>query len=460
MAAIADVRAAGGLQGYFRAHRTLEVYPTGAYRWGLLVLTLAASMLAGFDLNYSALLPLWMASLHFTAKEFGYFLSIGVVLSGISTMIGGSLADRYGRVVVIYLCLACTVTLTFCNLLMTGFWSFVLVRALMTTVAGMTIPAIHGLTRDLSPRLARGAAYGLLAAGAGVASLVWTFVPGITLPHFPTWEAQIRIMGTIGLLLYAAILLGLKDLSPSLRLTIIESEASAKVASQTGHAKAQVPGRVGAGFRLLLSRWQIWVLVFGGVPIMTVNLTMQTFGPLIYVQALKYTAAQASRVASYYFLTHTLGYFVGGWLSDRLHTRKLLGIAMAVGMMVLLSWWALTFSHPFSFSAMIIFNLALGALAAAAYTPFVAFLSEYLEDISPAVQATGWGIFFSWFRVWFALVGIAQPHVAQRFGWQGWIWVVVGTGLIYTIALLLIRGRWWLGSPVTSLRPVQEPAAG
>ena len=49
--------------------------------------------------------------------------------------------------------------------------------------------------------------------------------------------------------------------------------------------------------------------MFGGVAIMTINLTMQTFGPLIYVQALKYTAVQASRMESYYFLAHTLGVF-------------------------------------------------------------------------------------------------------------------------------------------------------
>jgi MFS family permease len=112
---------AGGLVGYFHVHRTLDVYPTGAYRWGLLVLALVAATLVGFDLNYSALLPLWMASLHFTARQFGYFLSIGVVLSTISTLIGGPLADRHGRVVVVDTCLAATVLLTFCNLFMCGF---------------------------------------------------------------------------------------------------------------------------------------------------------------------------------------------------------------------------------------------------------------------------------------------------------------------------------------------------
>jgi MFS family permease len=403
---------------------------------------------------------LWMASLHFTAKEFGYFLSIGVVLSGVSTLVGGSLADRYGRVVVIDTCLGCTVFLTFCNLLMTGFWSFVLVRALMTMVAGMTLPAIQGLTRDLSPRLSRGTGYGVLLSGAGTSSWVWTFIPGITLPHFPTWQGQIRIMGAIALVLYAVVLLWLKDLSPRLRLTIIQSEAAGRAASRTTHKSAEVAEQARSAFGLLLSHWQIWVLVVGGVVVMTVNLTMQTFGPLIYVQTYKYTAAQASKMASYYFFTHTLGYFVSGVISDRLRVRKPFGLAMAAATMVMLIWWALNFSHPLSVTGMGIFNLALGAFAASALTPFNAFYSEYLEDLSPAVQATGWGILLTFFRIWFAMIGIAQPHLAQHFGWVAWIWVVVGTLAVYMVCWLSIRGYWRAADALIQARPEPEPAAG
>ena len=62
----------------------------------------------------------------------------------------GRVADRHGRVVVIDVCLVIIVILTFCNLLMTDFWSFVIVRSLMNIVAGLMWGALGGLTRDMS----------------------------------------------------------------------------------------------------------------------------------------------------------------------------------------------------------------------------------------------------------------------------------------------------------------------
>ena len=51
-------------------------------------------------------------------------------------------------------------------LLMTGFWSFVVIRGSMNLVAGLMWGALGGLTRDMSPRVSRGAAFGLLTVGA------------------------------------------------------------------------------------------------------------------------------------------------------------------------------------------------------------------------------------------------------------------------------------------------------
>jgi MFS family permease len=432
---------AGSLARLIQAHRTLDVYPTGRRRWGLLLVALAAAMIGNLEVTYSALLPLWLPSLHFSAKEFGYFLAIGVVLSSISTLIGGPLADRYGRIVIIDICLGAIVALMFCNLLMTDFKSFVVVRAMMTIVAGMTIPALASLMRDLSPRLSRGAAYGLFAAGAGGGSWVWTFIPGITLPYFPTWQDQTILMGIFVAVLYVIVLIWLKDISPDLRLRVVESEAAARDVAQTAqHSSAPASAR--AAYAMLIYRWDVWTLIFGGVAGITVNLMMQTFGPLIYVQVYKYSAAQASRIVSYYFFMHTVGYFAGGCVSDWLRVRKPFGIAMAAIMSGMLAWWALNFSHVMSPVGLVLFNLVLGITAASAYTPLAAFYSEYIEDISPAVQATGWSLLMTWFRVWFALIGIAQPRVAQRFGWDAWIWVVVASGVVYIVCWLTIRGHW------------------
>src|SRR5216683_2326386 len=206
---------AGGIKAYFEANRTLETYPTGWSRW-------------------------WMPALHFTLGEFGWFLTCVVFLSGFSAMAGGPLADRHGRVVVIDLCLAVMIVLTFANLLMTGFWSFVVVRGLMNLVAGLMWGALGGLTRDMSPRLSRGAAFGLLTVGAVTCQWLWAFVPGVNMTIFHTWQSQIVIMGVLAVILYVPVLLWLKDLSPSLRMMVMDSETMG-AAYESGEAAPETP---------------------------------------------------------------------------------------------------------------------------------------------------------------------------------------------------------------------------
>ena len=49
----------GGIKGYFAAHRTLDVYPTGFRRWWMLLLTVMATIISFYEFGFSAMLPLW-----------------------------------------------------------------------------------------------------------------------------------------------------------------------------------------------------------------------------------------------------------------------------------------------------------------------------------------------------------------------------------------------------------------
>src|SRR5712692_6521225 len=180
----------GGLKAYFEANRVLQTYPTGWSRWWMLTLTVLDTVGAYYEFGFSAMLPLWMPALHFTLGEFGWFLTCVVLLSGFSAMAGGPLADRHGRVIVIDICLTIMIFLTFANLLMTSFWSFVVVRGAMNLTAGLVWGALGGLTRDMSPRVSRAAAFGLLTVGAVACQWLWAFEPGLTLALFPTWQGQ------------------------------------------------------------------------------------------------------------------------------------------------------------------------------------------------------------------------------------------------------------------------------
>ena len=223
--ATAAVSEAGGLKGYLATHRTLETYPVGAHRWAMLMLTVLATIVSFYEFQFAPLLPLWMPALHFSLDDFGWFLLFAVLLSGGSAMIGGPLADRHGRIIVIDVCLAIIIVLTFANLLMTGFWSFVIVRGAMNLTAGLMWGALGGLTRDMSPRVSRGAAFGLLTVGAVGCIFLWNFISGETLPLFHNaWQSQIWIMGTPGDRHVHPRPAVAEGFHPNLRLTIVESE--------------------------------------------------------------------------------------------------------------------------------------------------------------------------------------------------------------------------------------------
>jgi len=431
----------GGLKGYFAAHRTLDVYPAGVYRWWMLILAVMATIVLFFEFGFSALLPLWLPALHFTPGQFGWFLSAVVFLSGISAMFGGPLADRHGRVVVIDSCLVVMILLTFCNLLMTNFWSFVVIRGSMNLVAGLAWGALGGLTRDMSPRAGRGTAFGLLTLGAVACLWLWNEIPALTLPIFHTWQSQIVIMGVIAVALFIPVLLFLKDLSPNLRLMVVDSEITG-AAYESGEIPPEVAGSAIDGFKQLLGKWESWVLVVGVVAFLTTAITIQTFGPLMFTQAYHYTEGEAAAATAKFWLINLIMLVPAGMFSDWLRVRKPITIVLSLGALALLFWWVKNFFPPLSVGETGVITLILGGVSAAAYIPWSAYYSEYLEDLSPALQATGWSFFQMVYRTWVAFSGPLLLWVASRYGWQTWMWTTVFGTILFILSNLVVRGHW------------------
>jgi MFS family permease len=443
MSAPAMETRAGGFTRLLDKHRTLSTYPTGAYRWGLVILTLYANVLCYYDLGLSGLLPLWMSTLHFTTRDFGYFLTISVLLSGIAGLFSGPLADRHGRIVVIYFCLIAQLVLTFANLLMTNFLAFVIVRGLMFVVAGIAQPALSGQIRDLTPRLGRATGFALLGFGATGSQWIWTFIPGETLPHLHTWQSQIWIMSFIGLAIFIPSVIWLKGINLTFRLAVLETESSAaKVSTDVKESITQLPKSARAAYASLLRRWDIWVMAVGSVLMITVPITIQTFGPVMLIQSYKYSAAQASKIASYFFLAQTLFYLPAGLLSDGLHLRKALSFVLSAPLAAVAAWWAAVFYHALPVSTLIMVSIALGGFWSLAYVPWSGFYSEYLEDVDPAVQSTGWSFFLAMFRLWLASAGFLQPIIAQHYGWAAWVWVVAAGVVLFMVSLVAVPGYW------------------
>jgi MFS family permease len=428
------------------------------------------------------MLPLWMPSLHFSLEQFSWFFTCAVFLSGFSAMAGGPLADRHGRVIVIDVCLAIIILLTFANLLMSGFWSFVLVRGAMNLTAALMWGAAGGLIRDMSPRVSRAAAFGLLTAGAVGCQWLWAFVPGLMLPIFPSWQAQMVIMGVLAVMLYIPVLLFLKDLSPELRLMVRYSESSGET-FESGDAPREGSGTAMAAYAQLLGRWEVWLMVVGVVAFITVAITIETFGPLMFEQAFGYDHATADRLAADFWLLNLIMLVPAGIFSDWLGVRKPVSIVLACVTLALLVWWTRNFYPALPASALRWVMLILGGLVAAAFIPWCALYSEYVEDLSPALQATGWSFFQLIRRSWGAFFApvlitvtfhiahseaiahkLAKPDArAWNVGWATWMEVIIAGTVLWVLSLFALRGFWKpaaAGSPTAAHRAAAQAAGG
>jgi MFS family permease len=451
----------GRLTSFFAEHRSLKSYPAGAQRWWMLILTVFASVVSFYEFGFSAMVPLWLPALHFSAEQFGWFVTGAVFLSALSAMAGGPLADHYGRVLVIDIGIGVIIVLTFGNLLMTNFWSFIIVRGLMNVVASLTWGALGGLTRDMSPRVSRGAAFGLLMFGPLVSLWLWNFVPAMTLPYLHTWQSQVVIMGIVAIVLYVPVLLWLKDLAPELRLMVIDSESVAE-AFVSGDVPHEAPATAMSTYGQLLRHWEIWVLVLGLTAFITGSSTMANFGPLIFERAFAYSHAGAAKEAATYFLFYALMLVPGGFLSDWVRMRKPLVLLMTLMAFATLGWWVRNFYPPLSETELGWVMVIFGCLSGLTLVPWCAFYSEYLEDLSPALQATGWSFYQLITRAWTAIAAPLQLSITNRIAasqaaarhlvvpdqqawsiaWRTWMEVAVVGTFMMLVTMLAVRGYW------------------
>jgi OPA family glycerol-3-phosphate transporter-like MFS transporter len=378
---------------------------------------------------------------------YGAFVTFAVLISGISAFFGGPLADRYGRVLIIDVCLGLVTALLFLNVLITGIVSFVILRTLMGIVAGLTAGAGAALVRDMSPRLSRALAFGLLTIGPVGANFLSNYVAGATLPIYHTWQSQIWIMGFFAVAMYIPIAIWLCDLSPELRMQIMKTEIQTLAAEGRLPAASELPSGTGDAFRRLLGHLEVWLLVVGVTANLTLYFAIQGFGPLMFTEAFHYTPAEAATMNEYFWLANLGALIITGLISDRLQTRKPIAILGGILVAILMAWWIPTFGRELPRSTMAMVASLMGCFLAIAYVPWAAQFSETLEDVSPALQATGWAFFGLVARGWVAISAPLSLYVAVHYGWGEWVKVALGGMIVYIVAMAFTRGHAQVEQP-------------
>ena len=182
-------------------------------------------------------------------------------------------------------------------MLITNITTFVILRLLMGIVAGLMAGAGAALIRDMSPRLSRALAFGLLTIGPVGANFLANYIAGATLPIYHTWQSQIWIMGFFAIAMYIPIVLWLCDLSPELRMKIYEDrDRSASPPKDGLPSRLRTSLQRARGLRgACWSHLEVWLLVIGSSPSnLTLYFAIQVFGPLMFTEAFHYTPAEAA----------------------------------------------------------------------------------------------------------------------------------------------------------------------
>jgi OPA family glycerol-3-phosphate transporter-like MFS transporter len=429
--------------------RELAEYPVGRRRLRYLFLAVLASLILNFEGQIAPVVPLLLDDLGMSLTTYGLIGAVAVAAGAVSAAIGGRLADRWGRTLLLVPTLFVTAVCDFATAFVQSPVQLLVARSLLLFVEGAAVTTTAGLVRDFSPRLGRATAFGFWTWGPVGAAFLASGIAGATLPVLHTWRSQFVIIGAIALLASIAIALFIADLSPQLRARVISTEAEMSTVERSdGEVR---PAQV----RELFGHRQVWAHL-GGITLWQVFYwTVQIFGPTILVQSFGITGSRAATITAISWATNLIALSVAGWLSDRLQLRKPLILAGSLcGLVGIGTLVQLVGSGQASPAQIVATNAAIGAALALAYAPWMALFSEDVEDIRPDLQATAWGLFGLSVRVMIVIMLILAPVITDAAGsWQRWLWVALACNAALVPAVFAFGGSWRRAKTTTRPAP-------
>ncbi|OJF13487.1 OPA family glycerol-3-phosphate transporter-like MFS transporter [Couchioplanes caeruleus] len=399
-----------------------------------LLMAVLASLIVNFEGEISPLVPLLLDDLGMSLTTYGLIGALAVAVGGVSAAIGGRLADRYGRVLLLVPALLLAAICNYATVLVQTPAQFLLVRCLLLFVEGAATTTTAGLVRDFSPRLGRATAFGFWTWGPIGANFLAAGIAGLTLTHFASWRSQIIIMGTIALASCVVVMFFIADLSPQLRARVITSERDMAIAD-AGAAELRLT-------RGLLANRVIWVHLLGITLWLVWFWTLNIFGATLLVQTFGLTESLAAVVMAATWGCNMVTLVAAGRLSDRLQARKPVILTGAIGGIAGMAYFvALVDGGRAGLWHLMGIHALLGIAMAVTFGPWMALFSEDVEDLRPDLQATAWGAFGLSVRLMIVGVLIAAPVVAAGgTGWSRWLFVAMLCNLLFVPAVLLLSG--------------------
>lgn len=205
----------------------IDAQPLGRFQVGVATICAALIFMDGYDAQVMGFVaPALIAQLHITRAAFGPVVSIGLVGMMVGGLVGGPLADRFGRKPVL---VGCTFAFGLFSLLTataTSFESLAAFRLLTGLGLGGAMPNSIAITSEYMPKRLRATAITTMFVGMPLGGSLGGFVAAALIPRYG-WQSVFVVGGVVPLFIGAWVLAALPE---SIRFLILKGGEDGRVA--------------------------------------------------------------------------------------------------------------------------------------------------------------------------------------------------------------------------------------
>ena len=440
-------------------HRYLEHYPSNGWRIWYLALAVIATIMLYYE---SYILPS-VASLVLASFKLDFPTYTRILLAsnliGAFSAIFGSLSDRIGRSNLIVYGLLVTGVGTILISFVSSLGFFFALIVVLGFIEGIILVATPALVRDFSPRFGRALAMGFWTIGPVGGSVLATLIASQTLNAFHnSWQSQYVISGIVGLVIFVLCFLFLRELSPGMRDQVMNTVKEKELVEQRAatidvEQAMKHPWRQMTHPRLLVSAFGI------SVYLLIYYAAVGVF-PIYLSSIFHFTPAQANGLVSIFWLVNVVAAIVIGFISDRTLVRKPYMLAGGLATIVVTLLFMSRIGQPTSSGLMVLFLSLFGITIAIGYVTWMAAFTETLEDVNPALIATGLAVEGLILRLVVVLSTLALSFVvtnqADGAQWATWWWVCIAGLVVFIPTIFVASGYWTPARTRAAVRQRQE----
>jgi MFS family permease len=373
---------ARGPGGPLVRRRQLDYYPNTGARVTYLAITVLATVMLYYELYVGgSVTPQILANLNMTFTFYVTTLAIGNLIGAFGSLFAG-LTDRLGRAnLVVFGLLFTGIFVAFVLPNAPNKWAFTIEGFVVGVVEGVCLVATPALIRDFSPQVGRATAMGFWTSGPVLGSLIVTAIGTATVPaviaissYRHVWAHEYVICGIAGLVVFVVALIGLRELSPSLRdqLMVTMHDRALIEARAKG---LDIEAALRHPFRQLI-KTDVVVSAFAISLFLLIYYSAVGFAVIYLTTVCGFSTKDANGLGNWNWAFNVFGVILIGMLSDRFRVRKPFmvvgGIASAMMVAIYLLQAGL---HPSYYTLAIIFAL-LSFVLGVAYTPWMASVTQ------------------------------------------------------------------------------------